>query len=123
MDEVPEFSADAIAALEGLITVFTPEEATRVKAIERRTNHDVKALEYYIKEKLENIPEVLDFKEFVHFACTSEDINNLAHGMMLKQALDEIILPAMERVVESLATLAEDLADVPMLSRTHGQVL
>ena len=119
--EVPPFSAAALAELDTLATGFTPADAQRVKEIERTTNHDVKAVEYFLKERLAGNPEVVRVKEFIHFACTSEDINNLAHGLMLRDARSEVLLPALAQVRERLAELAVELAALPMLARTHGQ--
>lgn len=98
------------------------EGAKRVKEIESVTNHDVKAVEYYIKEQLEKIPVFNQVKEYVHFCCTSEDINNLAYSLMLNDAKNKILLKSLEEVQNSLTTIAENNAGVPMLSRTHGQV-
>jgi adenylosuccinate lyase len=119
--EVPEFSAEANKVLDSLVSEFSLEDAERIKDIERTTNHDVKAVEYFIKEKIAGVPELHAVTEFVHFACTSEDINNLSHGLMLREGLDHGLLPAMDRVVDKLAQLAHDHAEQPMLSRTHGQ--
>jgi adenylosuccinate lyase len=119
--EVPEFSAEANKVLDSLGSEFSLEDAERIKDIERTTNHDVKAVEYFIKEKIADVPELHAVTEFVHFACTSEDINNLSHGLMLREGLDHGLLPAMDRVVDKLAQLAHDHAEQPMLSRTHGQ--
>ena len=119
--EVPEFSAEANKVLDSLVSEFSLEDAERIKDIERTTNHDVKAVEYFIKEKIAGVPELHAVTEFVHFACTSEDINNLSHGLMLREGLDHGLLPAMDRVVDKLAQLAHDHAQQPMLSRTHGQ--
>jgi len=119
--EVPAFSAQANEFLDGLVTGFSLADAARIKEIERTTNHDVKAVEYFIKEKIAQVPELHAVTEFVHFACTSEDINNLSHALMLREGLEQGLLPAMERVVEKLAALARDHAAQPMLSRTHGQ--
>jgi len=119
--EVPQFSAEANKVLDSLVSEFSLEDAERIKDIERTTNHDVKAVEYFIKEKIAGVPELHAVTEFVHFACTSEDINNLSHGLMLRQGLDHGLLPAMDRVVDKLAQLAHDHAQQPMLSRTHGQ--
>jgi len=119
--EVPEFSAEANKILDSLVSEFSLEDAERIKDIERTTNHDVKAVEYFIKEKIAGVPELHAVTEFVHFACTSEDINNLSHGLMLREGLDHGLLPAMDRVVDKLAQLAHDHAEQPMLSRTHGQ--
>ena len=119
--EVPPFSAATLAELDAVATGLTTIDAQRVKEIERTTNHDVKAVEYFLKERLAGNAEVMRVKEFIHFACTSEDINNLAHGLMLRDARSEVLLPALDRLRERLASLAVELADLPMLSRTHGQ--
>lgn len=119
--EVPAFSAEANRVLDSLVSEFSLEDAERIKEIERTTNHDVKAVEYFIKEKIAGVPELHAVTEFVHFACTSEDINNLSHALMLREGLDHGLLPAMDRVVDKLAQLAHDHAEQPMLSRTHGQ--
>ena len=119
--EVPAFSADANGFLDRLVSEFSLKDAERIKDIERTTNHDVKAVEYFIKEKIASVPELHAVTEFVHFACTSEDINNLSHALMLREGLDHGLLPAMDRVVDKLAQLSHDHAEQPMLSRTHGQ--
>jgi len=119
--EVPAFSAEAIALLDGIADHFSVADAERVKAIEATTNHDVKAVEYFLKEKTQSNPEIAAVSEFFHFACTSEDINNLSHALMLKGARDAVLLPALEKVIVRLTDLAHALADLPMLSRTHGQ--
>lgn len=119
--EVPAFSAEADSFLDKLVSDFSLEDAERIKEIERTTNHDVKAVEYFIKEKIAEVPELHAVTEFVHFACTSEDINNLSHALMLREGLDHGLLPAMDRLVDRLAELAREHADQPMLSRTHGQ--
>ena len=119
--EVPVFSAEANKVLDSLVNEFSLQDAERIKDIERTTNHDVKAVEYFIKEKIAGVPELHAVTEFVHFACTSEDINNLSHALMLREGLDHGLLPAMDRVVDKLAQLAHDHAEQPMLSRTHGQ--
>lgn len=119
--EVPAFSADANQFLDRMISEFSLADAERIKGIERTTNHDVKAVEYFIKEKIAETPELHAVTEFVHFACTSEDINNLSHALMLREGLDHGLLPAMERIVDRLAELAHEHAEQPMLSRTHGQ--
>ncbi|MCG3169966.1 MAG: Adenylosuccinate lyase [Pseudomonadales bacterium] len=121
---VPEFGPfdeATHAALNAILERFSSADAARVKAIEATTNHDVKAVEYFLKERIAAIPGAAAGLEFVHFACTSEDINNLSHALMLDSARRETILPAMDRIVEALCTLAEHWAEVPMLSRTHGQ--
>ncbi len=118
--EVPPLSAEATAFLERLIRDFSLEDAERIKEIERTTNHDVKAVEYFLKEKIADQPELHAITEFVHFACTSEDINNLSHAVMLTDGLKSQ-LPVMQRVVDAIAALAHEHAALPMLSRTHGQ--
>ena len=119
--EVPAFSAEAIALLDGIADHFSVADAERVKAIEATTNHDVKAVEYFLKEKTKTNAEIAAVSEFFHFACTSEDINNLSHALMLKGACDAVLLPGLEKVIVRLTDLAHELADLPMLSRTHGQ--
>ena len=121
LQEIAPFSVETIAELDSAIANFSEADATQVKAIEARTNHDVKALEYWLKEKFEGNPEVKKASEFIHFACTSEDINNLSHGLMLKGARGNVILPFLSSVIDRLTELATQLADTPMLSRTHGQ--
>jgi adenylosuccinate lyase len=107
--------------LDAAIANFSEADAAQVKAIEARTNHDVKALEYWLKDKFEANAEINKASEFIHFACTSEDINNLSHGLMLKTARDEVMLPFLANLMARLRELATQLADQPMLSRTHGQ--
>ena len=119
--EVPAFSAGAIALLDGIADHFSVADAERVKVIEATTNHDVKAVEYFLKEKTQSNPEIAAVSEFFHFACTSEDINNLSHALMLKGARDAVLLPALEKVIARLTDMAHELAELPMLSRTHGQ--
>lgn len=119
--ELKPLDEDSNAQLERLIVDFSEDDAQRVKAIESTTNHDVKAVEYFIKEKLASVSGLSDHLEFVHFACTSEDINNLAYALMLKEGIDQIMLPAMDALSEKLTQLARQYADQPMLSRTHGQ--
>src|SRR3569832_1096545 len=119
--EVPAFSDQAIALLDGIADTFSVADAERVKAIEATTNHDVKAVEYFLKEKTQASAEIAAVSEFIHFACTSEDINNLSHALMLKGARDGVLQPALEKVIARLTELAHELADLPMLSRTHGQ--
>ena len=119
--EVPPLSAQANQWLEALLENFSVQDSQRIKDIEATTNHDVKAVEYFIKERLAEQPELAAIGEFVHFACTSEDINNLSHALMLRDGMRQVMLPAMQAVVDALATLAEEHAAVPMLSRTHGQ--
>lgn len=119
--EVQAFSAEANAALNALVDHFGLEEARRVKEIERTTNHDVKAVEYLIKERIAGNPELHNVSEFVHFACTSEDINNLSHALMLQAGREQVVVPQMQAIVDRIAELAQQFADEPMLSRTHGQ--
>ena len=119
--ELAPFPADAAARLRALADGFSADDAARVKAIERTTNHDVKAVEYFIKERLEGDAALAPALEFVHFACTSEDINNLAYGLMLAEARAAVLLPALDGIVASLRALAHAQAAQPMLSRTHGQ--
>ena len=119
--EVPEFSADALACLESIAANFDVEAAQRVKAIEATTNHDVKAIEYYIKEQFAGQSELEAVAEFVHFACTSEDINILSHALMLKDGLEQCLLPAARQLTDTLRGLSRDYAADAMLSRTHGQ--
>ena len=121
LPELPTFSAAARAKLLSLVENFNETSAQRIKDIEAVTNHDVKAVEYWLKENVKDDAELLKASEFIHFACTSEDINNTSHGMMLRSARDAVILPALGRVLDRLTALAHDLAAVPMLSRTHGQ--
>ena len=121
LQEIAPFSAATIKELDTAITNFSEADATQVKAIEARTNHDVKALEYWLKEKFDANPEIKKASEFIHFACTSEDINNLSHGLMLKTARDTVMLPFLANLIARLSELSHQLADQPMLSRTHGQ--
>ena len=119
--EVPPLGAEGRAAIEALVSGFDLEVAREVKEVEATTNHDVKAVEYVIKRRLGECGELRPVLEFVHFACTSEDINNLAYSLMLQEGVRDHLLPEMDRVVEALAALAQETAGVPMLSRTHGQ--
>ncbi len=119
--EIKPFSASAAALLNKLASDFTEEDAARIKAIEAVTNHDVKAVEYWLKEKVQDVPELVAASEFIHFACTSEDINNTSHGMMLKAARDTVLLPQLASLIDKLTTIAHDNAAMPMMSRTHGQ--
>ncbi|MCC7484270.1 MAG: adenylosuccinate lyase [Burkholderiales bacterium] len=119
--EVAPFSAATLAALDALAEAFSEADGAAVKEIEGRINHDVKAVEYFLRGRLAGNPEAARAAEFIHFACTSEDINNLAHALMVKHARDAVLLPALERLIERLRNLAHELADAPMLARTHGQ--
>jgi len=121
LKEIAPFSPVSIKELDAAIDNFSEAEAAQVKTIEMRTNHDVKALEYWLKEKFDANPEIKKASEFIHFACTSEDINNLSHGLMLKGARDTVMLPVLANLIARLSELATQLADTPMLSRTHGQ--
>jgi adenylosuccinate lyase len=118
--EVADFSAAASQALDALVENFSEADAARIKAIERTTNHDVKAVEYFIKEKIADNAELAAVSEFVHFACTSEDINNLSHALMLKTGRD-IAIGLMQQIVDDLKAKAKGYTGIPMLSRTHGQ--
>ncbi len=119
--EVPALSPAARQFLQAIADDFSEADGARIKAIEATTNHDVKAVEYFIKEKIAEHPELGAAKEFVHFACTSEDINNLAYGLMLRDAREQVLLPAIDNIIEALRALAHAQAEQPMLSRTHGQ--
>ncbi|AWB67323.1 adenylosuccinate lyase [Saccharobesus litoralis] len=119
--EVPAFSAEANAILDGIVANFSEADAQRVKDIERTTNHDVKAVEYFLKEKVADNAELNAVNEFIHFACTSEDINNTSHGLMLTEARDQVILPYIDKLLAELKRMAKDYRDVAMMARTHGQ--
>jgi adenylosuccinate lyase len=119
--ELKPFSSAASALLDKLAAEFSDSDAARIKEIEAVTNHDVKAVEYWLKEKVKDVPELVAASEFIHFACTSEDINNTSHGMMLKAARDDVMLPALQAIVARLTEIAHVNAELPMLSRTHGQ--
>lgn len=119
--EVPSFSADAVARLDQMLSEFSPAEAQRIKAIEKTTNHDVKAVEYWIKEQMREHQELAPIVEFVHFACTSEDINNTAYGCMLQEGREQVLLPAMDEIIDCLSAMAREHADIAMMARTHGQ--
>ena len=119
--EVGPFSDEATGLLEAVIENFGVEQAARIKEIERTTNHDVKAVEYFIKEQISDNGELMAINEFVHFACTSEDINNLSHGLMLSGAREHVMLPLAQRIVDALRQMAQQFSATPLLSRTHGQ--
>lgn len=119
--EVPHLSEHAVNVLNAIADKFSTEDAARVKNIERTTNHDVKAVEYFLKEKVIGQQELEAIAEFFHFACTSEDINNLAHASMLRQGRNQIVLPQLDQIITDIQSLANENADLPMLSRTHGQ--
>jgi adenylosuccinate lyase len=119
--EVPALSTHARNILDGIVERFSEEDARRVKNIERTTNHDVKAVEYFIKERIAGNQELEGVSELIHFACTSEDVNNLSHALMLREGRGQVLIPQMDEVVSGLRSLAHELAELPMLSRTHGQ--
>ncbi|MCL2657533.1 MAG: adenylosuccinate lyase [Betaproteobacteria bacterium] len=119
--EVPAFSAATIAELNAVIANFSPEDAAAVKEIEATTNHDVKAMEYWLKKRFAANAEIIRVTEFIHFGCTSEDINNVSHALMLEEARAAVLLPAFDTVLERFVALAHQHAELPMLSRTHGQ--
>ncbi|NWA59740.1 adenylosuccinate lyase [Pantoea sp. B9002] len=119
--EVPAFDADANAFLDAIVANFSEEDAARIKTIERTTNHDVKAVEYFLKEKVADVPELHAVSEFIHFACTSEDINNLSHALMLETARRDVIVPFWNQLIDAVKGLAHEYRDIPLLSRTHGQ--
>ena len=119
--EVPRFSKATIKKLDAVVADFSDADGARVKKIESVTNHDVKAIEYFLKEKLGGNREVARVAEFIHFACTSEDINNLCHALMLKAARDEVMLPGLDAIIERLRTIAHEQAGAAMLAHTHGQ--
>jgi adenylosuccinate lyase len=119
--EVAPLSTSATAFLEAVTDNFSIEDAKQVKEIERTTNHDVKAIEYFLKQRVEGEKELQEISEFIHFGCTSEDINNLAYALMLLDAREAVILPAIDRLISALCRLAIPLTQEPMLARTHGQ--
>jgi adenylosuccinate lyase len=121
IDEVPAFSDQANAFLDAIVDNFSEADAARVKEIERTTNHDVKAVEYLLKEKVAENAELNAVSEFIHFACTSEDINNLSHGLMLKEGRDNVLEPYLVKIIDAITDLAIKNRDIPLLSRTHGQ--
>ncbi|MEQ5807531.1 adenylosuccinate lyase [Alteromonas sp. NFXS44] len=119
--EVPSFSDESHAQLNDIVASFSVDDAMRIKEIERTTNHDVKAVEYFLKEKVEGNSELNAISEFIHFACTSEDINNLSHGLMLTEARDTVLLPYCDKLISELTRLAKEYKTIPMMARTHGQ--
>ncbi|KPV95475.1 Adenylosuccinate lyase [Pseudoalteromonas sp. P1-9] len=121
IDEVPSLSAEANQILDNIVANFNEEDAMRVKDIERTTNHDVKAVEYLLKEKVADNAELNAINEFIHFACTSEDINNLSHGLMLKEARENVLLPYCDKLLDAVHALAKEYQTIPMMCRTHGQ--
>ena len=121
LSEIGPFSVATVTELKTLVAEFSVADGERVKAIEAETNHDVKAIEYWLKDRVKGNAEALKATEFIHFACTSEDINNLAYALALQGARDTVLLPSLDEVIARLRVLAHEHADVPMLSRTHGQ--
>ncbi|XP_021736927.1 uncharacterized protein LOC110703426 [Chenopodium quinoa] len=121
VNEVPSFTNETHQYMQSLIDDFGMADALEVKNIEKVTNHDVKAIEYFLKDKCKSHPEISKVLEFFHFSCTSEDINNLAHALMLKEALNKVLFPVMDEVIGAICNMAKEYADIPMLSRTHGQ--
>ncbi len=121
LPEITSFSPGAIEAMDRIAARFDAADGARVKAIEAETNHDVKAIEYFLREKLDAYPDAKEATGFIHFACTSEDINNTCHALMLSQSREKVMLPALDAIIGHLRSLAHDLADVAMLARTHGQ--
>lgn len=119
--EVPEFSEQANSLLDSIVANFSEEDAMRIKTIEATTNHDVKAVEYFLKEKVADNAELNAVNEFIHFACTSEDINNLSHGLMLSEARDSVVLPLLDNILADIKSLAIEYKTIPMMARTHGQ--
>jgi len=121
IEEVPKFSAEANVYLNHIIENFSEEDAAQVKQIERTTNHDVKAVEYFLKDKIATHTEINAVSEFIHFACTSEDINNLSYALMIKGGRETVLLPEIKQTISAIKTMAHDYASLPMLCRTHGQ--
>ncbi|MDT0605213.1 adenylosuccinate lyase [Thalassotalea castellviae] len=121
INEVPAFSAEATAALNAIVDNFSEEDALRIKHIEATTNHDVKAVEYFLKEQVANNEELNAVTEFIHFACTSEDINNLSHGLMLTECREQVLLPVIDDILTEIKALAVEYKSIPMMCRTHGQ--
>ncbi|GAB2705573.1 adenylosuccinate lyase [Aliiglaciecola aliphaticivorans] len=119
--EVPPFSPESTELLNSIVDNFSEDDALRIKTIERTTNHDVKAVEYFLKEKVEHNSELNSVNEFIHFACTSEDINNLSHGLMLSEAREQVILPYCDKLISETKRLAIEYKTIPMMARTHGQ--
>ncbi len=121
LTEIGPFSPATLERLDAVVAAFEPADANAVKAIEARTNHDVKAIEYWLKQRLADVAEVQKAAEYIHFACTSEDINNLCHALTARDSRDHVLLPGLDRIIGRLTALAHQCADLPMLSRTHGQ--
>src|SRR3954464_4876138 len=121
LDGIPQLSQATVMQLDALVRDFTVRDGEAVKTIELRTNHDVKAIEYWLKEKLSDNREIVNITRFVHYACTSEDINNLCHALMIRDALAQVLIPAMDALIGKMTALAHSTASLSMLSRTHGQ--
>ena len=121
INEVPAFSSEATAKLNAIVDNFSESDALAIKKIEATTNHDVKAVEYFLKEQIADNAELNAVTEFIHFACTSEDINNLSHGLMLKECRENVLLPTIDEVLTAIKTLAFEYKSIPMMCRTHGQ--
>jgi len=121
INEVPTFSAQSNQELDAIVSNFSEEDALRIKTIEATTNHDVKAVEYFLKEKIADNAELNAVTEFIHFACTSEDINNLSHGLMLKECREQVLLPVIDEILAEIKALAVEYKSIPMMCRTHGQ--
>lgn len=119
--EVPIFSQTANALLDAIVSEFSEEDALRIKKIEATTNHDVKAVEYFLKEKIADNAELNAITEFIHFACTSEDINNLSHGLMLTDCREQVLMPVIDEILTAIKSLAIEYKSIPMMCRTHGQ--
>lgn len=121
ISEVPALNQHDLDFLENILAVFDEHEALKIKAFEKQTNHDVKAVEYYLREKLEHSTRLKSLSSFIHFACTSEDINNLAYALMMKEGIAQVIQPTLAEIIGGITLLGKQHGDVPMLSRTHGQ--
>ena len=121
INEVPAFSAQANALLDAIVTEFSEADAQAIKDIEATTNHDVKAVEYFLKDKIADNAELNAITEFIHFACTSEDINNLSHGLMLSDCRDNVLMPMIDEILNDIKALAIEYQNIPMMCRTHGQ--
>jgi len=119
--EIESFSANSISLLDNIKNNFSIDDAKQIKKIEKITNHDMKAVEYFIREKIQSDPKLKNVSQFIHFACTSEDINNLSYALMLKDARENILLPKLQKLIIILQEMSDSYASIPMLSRTHGQ--
>ena len=119
--EVPRFSAKTNTRLNSIIKNFDQKDAEAIKKIEKVTNHDVKAVEYWLKDSLKNEKEIVRISEFIHFACTSEDINNLAYALMIKEGLNKVLIPAIDSVLKRTSLYSNKFSEISMLAKTHGQ--